>query len=182
MTTSHVDALKEQVWLICDLAGQKNEPTIELLADNVHAMLTDGVVQLIDPIDPPPPPPEPLQDRTERWMLKTFPSDVICDRTERMDRLIEEVFELAQSIDYDFDRISKLASYVGGREKGRAHEEIGGVANTLFALCNALNISFGQSYVREMERVETPEMIAKIRAKWESKPKDIKSPLPGKYP
>lgn len=179
MTTNWVAALTEQLLLIRELATKKGEQTLGLLANSVCIMLEDGKVKLVDPSEPTPIP-EALQDRTERWMLKTFPRNVISDRTERMDRLIEEVFELAQSIDYDFDRIAKLATYVGGREKGQPSAEVGGVANTLFALCNAINVSFENAYIHEMARIETPEMIAKVRAKWESKPSDVKSPLPGK--
>lgn len=181
MTTDHKSAFAEQLEIICDLAERKNEPTIELLAGNLHGMLRDGSMKIVDPTDSVPPP-EQLQDRTERWMAKVFPPGVRSDRTERLDRLIEEVFELAQALDYDFDRIPKLSTYVGGRTKGQPGAEVGGVANCLFALCNAINVSFERAYSYEMDRIETPEMMAKVRAKWESKPTDIKSPLPGKSP
>lgn len=181
MTTKPTEAFTEQLFLVCELAEKKCEPTIELLAGNLHSLVKDGSIKLVDPFEAEPAP-EPLQDRTERWMLKTFPANVIQDRTERVDRLIEEVFELAQAVGYDFSRIPKLAEYVEKRPAGQPGAEVGGVANTLLALCNAINIGFEQAYAREMERIETPEMIAKIRAKWESKPSDIKSPLPGRYP
>lgn len=178
--TTNSEAFIEQLKLICDLSEDKDEQTIELLARNLHKVVTTGAMKVIDPYDTVLC--EPLQDRTDRWMVRTFPPSVRVDITERLDRFIEEVFELAQSLDYDFDRISKLATYVGGRERGKTNMELGGVANTLFALCNAVNLSFDGCYAKEMERVETDEMVAKIRAKWEAKPADVKSPLPGKSP
>lgn len=118
----------------------------------------------------------PYQARVHAWMLACFGEAIAQDRVERGDRLLEEVFELLQTMDYDFGRIAAVRDYVAARPVGEAAQEVGGVAVCLFALCNAIGVDLGATAEIELERILQPETMAKIRAKQSAKPK--MSPLP----
>jgi Lar family restriction alleviation protein len=116
------------------------------------------------------------QQRIDVWMQEMFAAGGADPRT-RMDRLIEEVFELAQSGDYDPGRIAPIRDYVYGRPKGDPAQEMGGVMVTLASLACAAGIDMEAEAERELERINTPEVRAKIMAKQASK-NALHTPLP----
>jgi len=118
----------------------------------------------------------PYQQRIRKWMLDCFGPTVGQDETTRADRFLEEVFELLQAMGYDFGRIAEVQSYVAGRPVGEKSSEVGGVLVTLFGLCCALEIDAGAAAEAEYERISTPEVMARVRAKQASKP--FGSPVP----
>lgn len=115
-----------------------------------------------------------FQDRVAPWTHACFGVDISIDVTERLDRLIEEVFEIAQALGYDQNRIAFLEKYVFARPAGNPSQELGGVMVTLAALCNATGLDMATAGETELERVWTK--IDVIRAKQAAKPKH--SPLP----
>lgn len=118
----------------------------------------------------------PFQLRVRTWVLKCFGQTAALNETERGDRLLEEVFEMLQANGYDFDRIGQLRDYVAGRPAGTVSQEVGGVALTLFAFCNAIQVDLGAAAEAELARVNEPATMEKIRAKQAAKP--ALSPLP----
>lgn len=105
------------------------------------------------------------QDEVDLWMERTFSFETRTNIRERAYRFLEEALELFQSLNLDREDALKLVEYVFKRPKGEPSQEVGGVGTTLAALCNAADISLKRALVDELERVNTPEVIAKIKAK-----------------
>lgn len=118
-----------------------------------------------------------FQSAIVEWGLETFGPEITNDKTERAHRFGEEAIELLQAAGVDKTEVLQLVDYVYGRPKGEMWNEIGGVMVCLAALCHAFKLSLIKCMMREYTRINTPEMIAKIRAKNAAKPKF--SPLPG---
>lgn len=119
--------------------------------------------------------PEPsFQERVKPWMLECFGPEISADINERNHRFLEEALELVQSTGCTKSEAHQLVDYVFGRDVGETKQEVGGVMNTLAALCLANNIDMHDAGEIELARVWTK--IEKIRAKRAAKPKH--SPLP----
>lgn len=123
---------------------------------------------------------EALQSRVGTWMLECFGPVIPFDKVERNDRFIEEALELAQATGYSAARAHALVDYVFGRPVGDPHQEVGGVMITLAALCNVHGLDIMAEGVRELERIEQPQIMAKIKAKQAAKPTG--SALPSALP
>jgi hypothetical protein len=129
-----------------------------------------------------------LQTQVMAWMHQAFEGIVdYMNLTQRCDRFIEECLELVQACGYDLSRVAALVQYVSNRPKGEVPQEVGGVMITLAALIGVCNkalpedheINIANEADREMRRIRTPEVMAKIRAKQADKTRDIPfSPLP----
>lgn len=117
------------------------------------------------------------QARVARWIAACFNEDVLMDTTERSHRFGEEALELLQAAGVPKEDMIQLLDYVYSRPPGTVPEEIGGTATTFFALCVAHKHSFAVEALAEMDRIEVPEKMAAIHAKWLGKPKI--GPLPG---
>ena len=116
------------------------------------------------------------QSRVKPWLDACFGPQIAIDKTERNHRFIEEALELVQSTGCTRSEAHQLVDYVYGREVGDPDQEVGGVMNTLAALCLAHGLDMHEAGERELARVNQPHILEKIRAKQKSKPKH--SPLP----
>jgi hypothetical protein len=114
------------------------------------------------------------QARVHDWIVACFGADIGADRVERNHRFIEEALELVQATGCTQSEAHQLVDYVYGRPVGEPHQEVGGVMNTLAALCTANNLDMAQAGEDELARVWTK--VKAIRAKQAAKPKH--SPLP----
>lgn len=110
-----------------------------------------------------------FQQRVANWMRETFPRSVRVDQQERCWRFYEEAGELVQSLGMTRDQAHQMVDYTWGREVGQPSQEIGQVIVTLSALANGRDIDVQQAAENELERINTPEMIAKIKEKWATK-------------
>lgn len=117
-----------------------------------------------------------IQSRVHQWMLACFGAEIAADKTERNHRFLEEALELVQAGGCTASEAHELVDYVFGRPVGDNDQEVGGVVVTLAALCNAFDLSMLAAAEREIERINRPAMVEKIRAKQAAKPKF--SPLP----
>ncbi len=115
-----------------------------------------------------------FQNRVDRWLLVCFGSTIARDKVERNHRFLEEALELVQACDCTKEEALQLVDYVYGRDKGEMAQEVGGVMNTLAALCLSQDIDMEDAGHIEMDRCWTK--VDKIRAKQRAKPKF--SPLP----
>lgn len=104
------------------------------------------------------------------WIRECFSEEISQDKTERNDRFIEESLELAQSLGYTKERAHALVDYVFDREKGDPEQEVGGVMVTLAALCDTNGLDMADAGNKELERINQPDIIQKIREKQENKP------------
>lgn len=115
-----------------------------------------------------------FQSSVRDWLMTCFGAEISADKIERNHRFLEEALELVQSCGCTRSEAHQLVDYVFGRPVGEIEQEIGGVMNTLAALCLAHRFDMMVAGEKEMRRVWT--MVEKIRAKQAAKPKH--SPLP----
>ncbi|MBH1529892.1 hypothetical protein I5T99_12595 [Stenotrophomonas maltophilia] len=114
------------------------------------------------------------------WMGQCFLPSLYSNMTERGDRLLEEVLELLQAHGYDSARVPTLVNYVFGRPVGEPAQEVGGVMVTLAAYCSVAGLSMQADGQAELDRINQPDVMARIRAKQEAKNAlRFDSPLPG---
>jgi hypothetical protein len=119
---------------------------------------------------------EAFQSRVQPWMLACFGAEIAADKMERNHRFFEESTETVQANGMTRSEAHQLVDYVYDRPVGELHQEVGGVMVTLAALCLANGLDMHAAGDVELERINVPETIAKIRAKQAAKPKY--SPLP----
>ena len=110
-----------------------------------------------------------FQFRVDEWMAATFSPEVRADKIERAMRFLEEATELCQAIGLSADKAHTVVDYVFGRPDGEPWQEVGGAMVTLAALCSAIGEDMDACGNRELGRINTPEMRAKIAAKQVSK-------------
>ncbi|TJV51096.1 MAG: hypothetical protein E5Y01_16030 [Mesorhizobium sp.] len=120
-----------------------------------------------------------FQRRVAAWCVECFGETTATDIVERNWRFLEEALELVQSLGGNADDAHALVEYVFGREAGEPNQEVGGTMVTLAALVAANRLSIADAAFTELDRIERPEIIEKIRRKHASKPH--RSPLPGDY-
>jgi len=125
-------------------------------------------------------PAQGFQGDVAEWMAKCFLASLYSDMTERGDRLLEEVLELLQAHGYHSARVPTLVNYVFGRPVGEPAQEVGGVMVTLAAYCSVAGLSMQADGQAELDRINQPEVMARIRAKQEAKNAlHFDTPLPG---
>ena len=105
------------------------------------------------------------QERVGAWVSGTFGEKVLTDRGERAARLLEEAAELAQALGMSGSEARRIVADVFAREPGDPGQEVGGLMNTLGALCAGVGLDLGTEAEKEMARVERPEVIGKCRRK-----------------
>lgn len=109
-----------------------------------------------------------IQDETGEWLIDTFGKDSLMDKDERTRRFIEEAIELAQSTGCPKENVLFLVNHVYGRDEDPVEREVGGVVNTLAALCTSYGIDMGECAADEMERCWKRQDL--IREKNKKKP------------
>lgn len=119
---------------------------------------------------------EPIQERIARWLTETLSEESeeaglspLDNREERAVRFVEEALELAQAIGVDRDQLHRLVDYVMNRPVGEVAQEIGGSMLTLYAVSAACGVDADAQAMKEVKRVETPEIRAKVRRRQKEK-------------
>ena len=106
-----------------------------------------------------------IQNDVKDWLLRCFNEDIASNTKERNFRFLEEALELVQANGCSREDALRLVDYVYNRPSGELNQEVGGTVFTLAALCNAAKVDLVEAFFEEFERVNTPEMIEKIRQK-----------------
>lgn len=106
-----------------------------------------------------------FQACARKWFEECFSPGTLTNKRERAFRFLEEALELFQSMDCTAEEAQELVTYVFGRPVGDPYQEVGGVTTTLAALCCAADINLGMAAQDELIRVNSPEVMDKIRAK-----------------
>lgn len=117
-----------------------------------------------------------FQSRVAPWMMECFGAEIAADRVERNHRFFEEATELVQALGMTASEAYQLVDYTFSRRVGDPSQEVGGSMVTLAALCLANGIDMHLCGERELDRINNPFTLEKIRAKQAAKPKH--SPLP----
>lgn len=110
------------------------------------------------------------QRAVKKWLFLCFGKEISEDKTERIDRFIEEALELSQSLGYSKERALSLVDYVYARTSGEPSQELGGVMVTLAALCAPHGLDLEESAQAELDRINHPDIVKKIRDKQKTKP------------
>jgi NTP pyrophosphatase (non-canonical NTP hydrolase) len=110
-----------------------------------------------------------FQEQVFPWTRKVFGTEVATHKPTRLFRFIEEAVELVQAGGATRDQVMAVVDYVFNRPVGEVKQEVGGVMVTLAALCNAFDVNMNAEGTAELERVQSEEMIEKIRKKQQSK-------------
>lgn len=114
-----------------------------------------------------------LQDWTIDVGKRAFGDASVNDPQERLLRFAEEAFELMQAGGLTFSEVLGMQQYVYNRPVGEIKQEIGGVANCLFGLCHAHDLTLAKVAGDETFRVASN--IETIRAKNAGKPARVRS-------
>lgn len=99
------------------------------------------------------------------WMKRCFSPSTVSNPRERAFRMMEEATELFQAMDCSKEEAQTILDYVFARPKGEPSQEVGGLSVTIAALCGPTGINWEDAAIKELERINTPEVLAKIRAK-----------------
>lgn len=110
-----------------------------------------------------------FQTQVDTWLHACFGAEIARNKTERNHRFLEEALETVQSAGSTKSEAHQLVDYVYDREIGKLEQEVGGVMNTLAALCLAHGIDMDTA--GDIELVRCWNNIEKIRAKQAAKPK-----------
>jgi hypothetical protein len=102
------------------------------------------------------------------------------DIEERVARFYEEVNETCQALGMSREDAHELVDYTYGRPTGEADKEVGAARLTLASLCVVADIDLMERAEAELEKLQRPETIARIRAKRASR--HGRGPLPGLDP
>ena len=117
-----------------------------------------------------------FQISVTNWVIDTFDTNALDDKRERSFRFLEEAVELAQATRVlSPEDIFNTMHWVLNRPNGEVHAEIGGVMVTLAALSAAHGETMFACAREELQRIRSPGMSAKIRAKQKEKHALIRS-------
>lgn len=110
-----------------------------------------------------------VQNRVGQWVLRAFGGSIATNLWERGMRVVEEAVELGQVVGVREEEVHRLVARVFSRPVGTIRGELGGVGVTMLAFAEAANESAIHCIESEISRVDTPEMIARCRAKQREK-------------
>jgi len=97
------------------------------------------------------------------WLRRVFTPAELANVPERALRAVEEVIELAQACGVDRQAIYRLVDYVYERPVGQPGPEIAGSFVTLYAVAEALRLHADREFEQELERINQPEVITRVR-------------------
>lgn len=120
--------------------------------------------------------PVDFQARVTAQILNICADDP-TDVAERRDRHAEEDAELLQALGLTREAHHRIVDYVHDRPVGEPDQEMGGTVHTLAALAGLAGLDMMACAERELARVGTPEITAKIRRKRSNR--HGRGPLPG---
>lgn len=114
------------------------------------------------------------QDAVRLWVLRCFGEEPTEENSpERALRFLEEAMELVQAAGMDFMQVVHMACYVYGRPaETEIEKEFGGTLTTLMALAQSKGVDLMEAANTEFARML--KNVAKIRAKQQAKPDEVK--------
>jgi hypothetical protein len=119
---------------------------------------------------------EPYQDRVAAAHHALFHDDP-TDVEERRARFFEEATETVQAFGMTTEDMHKIVDYSGNRPVGEPAKEIGAAMVTLASLCVVSGFDLMECAEADLEKLQRPETIARIRAKRATR--HGRGPLPG---
>lgn len=104
-----------------------------------------------------------VQQRFEVWVERVLGPEATADARERSLRAVEEVIELAQVCGVQSEVLHRLVDYVFARPVGEAAQEVAGSLLTVYGVATALGVNANKALEAELERVQKPEVMEKVR-------------------
>jgi hypothetical protein len=107
-----------------------------------------------------------FQAHVQKWLYLVFKDQE--GRTSyqvRVFRFYEEATELAQATDLTREEAHRMVDWVYDRKKGEVVRELGGTMTTLAALTTASGFTLNHVAVTELERVNDPDVILRVRVR-----------------
>lgn len=95
-----------------------------------------------------------IQKRIRRWIETRLGTGAMNPR-ERALRCVEEVAELAQSLNVSLEEFERIGQHVWAKPIGDVRQELGGAALTLLGCADGVGELLGQAAIRELERIES---------------------------
>lgn len=108
-------------------------------------------------------------NRVRGWLYTTFGGEILNDIEERMLRLGEETIELGQVEGITREQWHGLVDQVYDKPVGERSQELGGVMVCVAAYLALTDQEGFDELVTELDRIEQPEIVEKIRTKWKQK-------------
>lgn len=99
------------------------------------------------------------------------------DVAERVARFFEEAVETCQALGLSYFNAEMLLNYTYDRPVGEPKKEIGAALLTLASLCVVAGYDLAECGEADLEKLQRPETIARIRAKRSTR--HGRGPLPG---
>lgn len=106
-----------------------------------------------------------FQARVRQWLVKCFGPLLTEKKEERNERFAEESVELLQAAGFPLERLISVAKEVYSKPPGEIGQEMAGTATTLAAMAHAYRVDLHEAVTRELDRIEQPEVMNKIRLK-----------------
>lgn len=100
-----------------------------------------------------------LTGRIEAWVRKTLGNQLFDNQHERMARLLEEVFELAQTVNFPASTAIAIMNRAYSRPVGFTNQETAGVGVCLIAWAKSQKFDLLQLIEAEVNRVENSDPI-----------------------
>lgn len=111
-----------------------------------------------------------FQREVGRWYDRMFRGTPYEHSTKTLAfRFFEESTELVQAAGMTHEEAIHQVNYVFGREIGEPRQEVGGTMITLQHLASALEVDIENAAIEELDRITTPEVMAKIYDKQQFK-------------
>lgn len=110
-----------------------------------------------------------FQSRVAEWVRSTLGAEVASNAAERSLRAAEEAIELAQACGSDVAALHRLVDYVFSRPAGEPGQEIAGTLVSTYAVAAALGVDANEVLDVELARINTPEVIERVRRRQSEK-------------
>lgn len=103
--------------------------------------------------------------RISQWVRRAFGNDAMTSKEERTARVVEEAIELAQAEGLHSDFVRRVLDRVYSRPAGEPEQEAAGLTVCLLAWAESRRVDLRAVALTEIERIEQPEVTAKIQRK-----------------
>lgn len=115
-----------------------------------------------------------FQNKVQAWVFNCLGMQSAFSPFERNARFLEEACETVQANGLDRASAHRIVDYVFDRPVGELPQEIAGSIITLLALATSRNIDVATEAWQELRRIDTHEMILKIRDRQKNKPRHVR--------
>lgn len=111
------------------------------------------------------------QQQIATWIKTVLGEEAASNGPERALRLAEEAVELCQALGVVPWALHGVVDYVYNRPAGKPEQEIAGCQVTLYGAASALGVDVQEVFEKELARINTPEVMERVRRRQAEKRK-----------